>query len=94
MDRLYYKPGTWNAICDRCGVKFKSDELIKTWEGFMVCKEDFEVRHIADFIKAPKPITAIPFTRPEGTDVSVGPTYVDTGNNTIPTGNSGNGSTL
>ena len=25
--------GQWNAICDRCGFKFKSSELKKDWQG-------------------------------------------------------------
>ena len=78
MENTYYKPGTWSAICDRCGVKFKSDQLRKTWDGFLVCKADYETRHVADFIKAPKPIPALPWTRPEvTTDTYCGPTYID-----------------
>jgi hypothetical protein len=97
MDRTYYKPGSWNAVCDRCGVYFKAEQLRKTWEGFMVCEKDWEMRHIADFIKAPKSVEALPFARPVGTDVSIGPTYISTStgsqDTTLPSGNSGNGST-
>ncbi len=98
MEKPYFKLGTHNVICDRCGVKFKSDQVKKTWDGFYVCEADWEMRHILDFIKAPRVIPAILFSRPEGTDVDVGPTYISesTGSQdtTIPTAPSGNGSTL
>jgi hypothetical protein len=72
---------------------------MKTWEGFMVCKDDWEPRHIADFIKAPKPVPALPFTRPEGADrETAGPTYISSSVGTqdtrIPSGTPGTGSTL
>ena len=78
MSDNYYKRGTWYVICDRCGGKFRSDQVKKTWDGFYVCNKDYESRHIADFIRAPKPIRPLPWTRPDvasNTDVSVGPTY-------------------
>ena len=76
MRNTYFKSGDHNAICDRCGFKFKASELQKTWDGFYVCKEDFEVRHIADFIKAPKPASPLPWIRPEPTDGDASPTYI------------------
>ena len=48
--RNYYKSGDWNAYCQRCGFKFKASELQQDWEGFRVCKEDFETRHPQDFV--------------------------------------------
>lgn len=86
----YYKSGVRNAICDVCGCKFKSDELSKRWDGFMVCKPDFEYRHPQDYIRGPKGERPPPWTRPEAPDQFVGPTYIDTENNTIPSGTSGN----
>lgn len=46
-----YVSGQWNAICDRCGFKFKSGELKKDWQGLMVCENDFETRHPQSLIK-------------------------------------------
>lgn len=98
MERNYYKPGVWNAICDRCGIKFKSDELKKEWTGFQVCIACLEFRHVSDFIKSPKPTSPVPFTRPEPVDASAAPTYISTSvgsqDTTIPTVTQGNGSTL
>lgn len=47
----YFLSGQYNAICDRCGFKFKSSELRKDWQGLMVCDKDFETRHPQDLIK-------------------------------------------
>jgi len=66
-----YKSGDWNAICDTCGVKFKASQLRKRWDGFMVCKADWNVRHPSDFIKSPPPEKPIAWSRPEPTDVFV-----------------------
>ena len=39
-----YQPGgTW-AICDRCGFKYRLNELRKEWTGLMVCSADFDPR--------------------------------------------------
>src|SRR5574341_879122 len=64
MKQDYYKPGDWNAICDVCGWKFKASELLKRWDGAMVCKADFETRHPQEVIKLPVE-TNIPWSRPE-----------------------------
>jgi len=66
--KTYYKPGSWNAICDLCGFKFKAEELKLRWDGARVCKDDFELRHPADFIKIPSEQAVPPWTRPEPAD--------------------------
>lgn len=63
--RNYYKPGDWNAICDRCGFKFKASELKKEWTGLMVCEADFELRHPLDFLKAVPDQISVPWVRME-----------------------------
>lgn len=84
--------GTWNAICDRCGFKFKAYRLRKEWTGLMVCSECFETRHPQDLIKIPKEDISVPWSRPEQPDTFIAdPGYVDstigTQENTIPPGN-------
>ncbi len=65
----YFTSGQYNALCDRCGFKFKSSELKKDWQGLMVCSKDYEARHPQDFIKV-RPEKAIPeWTRPRTEDV-------------------------
>ena len=65
--RNYYKHGEYNAICDVCGFRYKSSDLIRRWDNAYVCKKDFEVRHPQDLIKV-RNRTHIPsWTRPETT---------------------------
>ena len=97
MSYNYYKPADWNAICDSCGFKFKASELQKRWDGFMVCKKDWEPRHIAEFIKAPRPAAPIPWSRPEPADTFVTVPYISntvgSQDTTVPVVTPGNGST-
>jgi hypothetical protein len=64
MARNYYKSGSWNTICDRCGQKLKSTELRREWTGFMVCGSCFEVRHAQEFVRVHEEKIAVPWTRP------------------------------
>lgn len=61
----YLKRGGQNVICDRCGFKFKSEELKKEWQGFMVCEICFEPRHPQDLIRSVPEQTKRPYYRPE-----------------------------
>ena len=69
--------GDWNAICDRCGFKFKASELRKTWDGWMVCGKDWEARHPQDFIRSRPDKQSVPWSRPEKTDSFITVDYVD-----------------
>jgi hypothetical protein len=78
---------SWKAVCDVCGFEFDNDELKKRWDGLMVCKPDFELRHPMDFLKVKKEDSQVlPWTRPEPADIYIEVTYADTGNNDIPDG--------
>lgn len=72
--RTYYKPGSWNCLCDRCGLQYKSDALIKEWTGLMVCAPCWEPRHPQDLLRVPKEQISVPWSRPEPDDTFV--TYV------------------
>lgn len=64
-----YLAGQFNAICDRCGFKFKSGELKRDWQGLMVCDKDFELRNQQDLIRV-KAERAIPtWSRPRPEDI-------------------------
>ena len=56
--------GLWNAICDRCGFKYKSCDLRKEWTGSMVCRDCFEVRHPQDFVRGVPDNSNVPWSRP------------------------------
>lgn len=67
----YFLSGQHNAICDRCGFKFKSGELKKDWQGLMVCNEDFELRNPQDFLRI-QPERVVPdWVRPRPPDVFI-----------------------
>lgn len=53
-----FQPGTYNAICDRCGFKWKMCDLKKEWTGLMVCRFCYDPRHPQDLVRA-KPETQI-----------------------------------
>ena len=55
--------GSWNTICDGCGFKFKKEDLRKRWDGYMMCKEDWETQHPSDFFRGFAEDTSVPFTR-------------------------------
>jgi hypothetical protein len=60
--------GSYNVICDVCGFKIKSTESRKRWDGLVVCKDDWEERHILDFYRGTRDSFPLPFTRPEPAD--------------------------
>lgn len=78
MSKTYWESGQWNAICDSCGRKFKAKDLMKRWDGLMVCVDDWETRHPQELIRPIKDMNKLPWTRPRGADVfinvPIGPT--------------------
>jgi len=68
MKRTYYKSGDWNAICDRCGRKYKASQLKKTWDNLYMCSKHYEERHIADFFRGRSDDQSVPWNRPEAGD--------------------------
>lgn len=74
-----FQAGQWNAICDRCGFKYKSGQLRKEWTGLMVCYGTetngcWEPRHPLDSLRGKSEKMATPWVRldVDGIDVSVG----------------------
>jgi hypothetical protein len=79
----YYKSGQWNAICDRCGFKFKSGELKKDWQGLMVCSQDYEQRNPQDFLRVYPEKIAPDWARPEGADQFLEGDWLETEDSSI-----------
>lgn len=46
-----YTPGEHYALCDRCGFVFNQSHLKETWDGYLVCPEDWEPRQPQDFVR-------------------------------------------
>lgn len=63
----YLRHGDYNAICDRCGFKFKFSELRKEWDGLYVCTAHgcWEPRQPQDYLKGIKDNMSVPISRPE-----------------------------
>lgn len=55
----------WDAICDRCGFKFRNYMLRKEWTGFMVCFDCWDYRHPQDFVRGVPDPQVLPWTRPD-----------------------------
>lgn len=72
----YFKSGSWNCICMLCGVQFKAEDMLKRWDGMLVCKDDWEPRHSLDFLRATPERGTVPFTAPEPTDQFVTVNYL------------------
>jgi hypothetical protein len=72
MGANYFKKGEHNAICDRCGFKYKSSQLRKEWTGLMTCRKHcWERRNQQDLIKAVEDKQTVSWSRPETTDVFI-----------------------
>lgn len=61
----YYAHGQWNAICDRCGFKFKSSQIRKEWNGLRTCRACWEPRHPLDFVRGKPDSQTVPWSRPD-----------------------------
>ena len=71
----YWKQGSWNVICDRCGQKKKASEVKQDWQGFIVCSSCYEPRHPLDFIRTKVDKQYVPFSRPRPTDSFIEVSY-------------------
>jgi hypothetical protein len=69
----YLKLGSWNVICDRCGAKAKSEDLVKEWTGLMVHPACHEPRNQQDFLTGVPDSLPKPYYRPVAVE-----TFVDT----------------
>ena len=63
--RTYFLNGAWNCTCDVCGLRFKSVDIVRRWDGAMTCKSCYEPRHPQDFIRVRDERISVPFSRPE-----------------------------
>ena len=63
----YYRSGTYNGICDRCGSKFKFSDLKLEWDGLYVCTANgcWEPRQPQDYVKGVQDDMSVPVSRPD-----------------------------
>lgn len=50
MSKDRFVVGTYNALCDECGFKFKAIDLRSRWDGAFVCSKCWEPRQPQDFV--------------------------------------------
>ena len=74
----YYKSGTYNGLCDRCGSKFKFSDLKLEWDGLYVCTANgcWEARQPQDYVKGVRDDMAVPVSRPDQPNVFLDTIYV------------------
>lgn len=90
--RNYYVKGDWNALCQRCGFKYKASALKEEWTGLRVCTHCWSPRHPQDFVRGREDDQSVPWASPEPVDVFVASgqgdvllTEADTGAGTVGT---------
>lgn len=76
MRNTQWVSGQWSALCDVCGFKFKARDLKQRWDGYMVCREDFELRHPQESIRVLPDQNKLPWTRPEPNDTFITVNYI------------------
>jgi len=68
-----YRPGDHYVICDECGFQMRSSEVMKRWDGMIVCRKDWELRHPQDGVRAVHDRQRVANPRPVPADVFVNP---------------------
>ena len=71
MPKTRAKVGDYAAECDVCHFRFYASELRERWDGLMVCKQDFELRHPMDFYNPDLTERPPEWIRPPQADVFV-----------------------
>lgn len=66
-DRDDFVPGEFNVICEASGMKIKSSEAVKQWDGRIVRRDLEEFRNPQDFLRSNRE-SSTPWSRPEPTD--------------------------
>lgn len=67
----YFKRGSFNAWCQRCGQKYKAEQLQEEWDGLKVCYKCYEGRHPQDMVRGILDEQSVPWASPEIADTWV-----------------------
>jgi hypothetical protein len=70
--KTWFKSGSWNAVCDVCGFRFKSDQMKRRWDNLMVCHQDYETDHPQKYLRVRETGVAVPWIRREPSDTGGG----------------------
>jgi hypothetical protein len=74
--KLHYKPGSFYRTDDRTGFPQRAEKTRKEWTGVIVDGKVWEPRQPQDLVKGVPDIQAVPDPRPLGSNVFVGPIYL------------------
>lgn len=63
----YYKPGDHNAVCDKCGFRFKFSQLRRDGDnrGLWVCRKCYDPEHPQDNVRVKPDRQGVRVSRPE-----------------------------
>lgn len=64
-----YQAGDNWVACDSCGFVIRASSIKETWDGRMLCPEDWEARHEQDFVRSRNDKIAADIVRPENEDL-------------------------
>lgn len=68
--------GDWNVICPVCSWKWKASDMVRRWDGVMVCPRDVDPYHPRDLERGVQEKQTVPFAYPEADDQFVEVTQV------------------
>lgn len=62
--RHFFKPGSWNRICDQTGFAVRAENTRKQWNNLIVRTQSFEYRNPQDFVRGVRDEQNAPDPRP------------------------------
>lgn len=83
-----FESGKWLVNCSRCGFRRYNDQVVKTWDGLIVCSLKvkqgcFESRHPQDFVRSTPDNQSVPYTGGSQDLTAAGQPIVDGSSTTI-----------
>lgn len=64
MRKSRYEKGSYNAICDISGFKYKRSQMKKTWDGLLVGREWWDPKHPQLNVRGRRERLSVPDPRP------------------------------
>jgi hypothetical protein len=47
----FFRPGSWNNVCQQCGLVFKAEDISLEWDGLRVCPKCLDYRHPQELVR-------------------------------------------
>lgn len=68
----FYKPGSFYRIDDKTGFAVRAERQQREWQGLIVDKRVWEIRHPQDFVRGVTDDQTVPYARPRIPNPPVG----------------------